>query len=170
MNKMMKLALVGMTVIGSACAPQATEDAAAPEVKPQEVVQMSERLDQRQILPLNQMQRQHVLEEMRGLLIATQGVIKGLAENDMQSVQEAAIAVSLQAQGTIENKQNMKRLRMGQVLPPEFRKLGKSAHIAFGEMAQMAADGASAKDIQLKLADTMDACVACHMTYQIPNP
>lgn len=169
----MKKIYSGAVIIGllgalSACAPQATEEKAA-EVA-QEVAQVVERLDRREILPLNQMQRESVLAEMRGLLIASQGVIEGLALDDMQMVQDAANAASMKANGTVENKQNMKRLRMGQVLPPEFRQMGQGTHMAFSEIAQMAADGKPAKDIQLKLVDTMNTCVACHSAYQIPNP
>jgi len=139
-----------------------------PQAAP--AVPAAERLDTREILPLNQLQREHVLVEMRGLLGATQGMMKGLAENDMEAVQEAASAVGMNAMHTVENQKNMKRLRMGQAVPPEFRQLGQGVHRSFDEMAQMAADGSSAKDIQLKLVKTMDDCVACHAQYQIPNP
>ncbi|MCF6220184.1 MAG: hypothetical protein L3J65_03645 [Robiginitomaculum sp.] len=160
--------VIGLFGVLSACAPQSTEKKIA-EVAPTPI-QETVRLDEREILPLNQMQRQQVLGEMRGLLVATQGVIEGLANDDMEMVADAANAVSMKAHGTVENKQNMKRLKMGRVLPPEFRQLGRGVHVAFGEMAQMATDGKPAKDIQLKLADTMNSCVACHAAYQIPNP
>ncbi len=159
---------IGLFGVLGACAPQTTKEAAAKAspAPAQEVV----RLDEREILPLNQMQRQHVLDEMRGLLIATQGVVEGLARDDMEMVAEAAKAASMRGRGTVERPNNMKRLRMGQVLPPEFRQMGRATHEAFGEMAQMAADGKPAKDIQLKLVDTMNNCVVCHAAYQIPNP
>ncbi|MCF6275724.1 MAG: hypothetical protein L3J05_08175 [Robiginitomaculum sp.] len=169
----MKKIYTGVIVVGlfaglTACAPKAAEEKAAIVV-PMPATE-TVRLDEREILPLNQMQRQQVLGEMRGLLVATQGVVEGLARDDMQMVADAANAVSMQAHGTVENKQNMKRLKMGQVLPPEFRQLGRGLHIAFGDIAQMATDGKPAKEIQLKLADTMNSCVACHSAYQIPNP
>ena len=174
----MKKIYSGVVFIGllgalSACSAQVSEEQAAqlaPIVTQEAVAQETVRLDEREILPLNQMQREFVLAEMRGLLVATQGVIEGLALEDMQMVQEAAAAAGMEAQGTVENKQNMQRLRMGQVLPPEFGQMGQATHIAFGEITKMAADGKPAKDIQLKLVDTMHACVACHSAYQIPNP
>lgn len=174
----MKKIYSGVVIIGllgalTACSAQVSEEQAAqlaPAVTQEVAAQETVRLDEREILPLNQMQREFVLAEMRGLLVATQGVIEGLALEDMQMVQEAAAAASMEAQGTVENKQNMQRLRMGQVLPPEFGQMGQATHIAFGEITKMAADGKSAKDIQLKLVDTMHACVACHSAYQIPNP
>jgi len=156
--------IIGLLGALTACAPQATEENTA------EVVPVVERLDTREIIPLNQMQRENVLAEMRALLIASQGVIEGLALDDMQVVQDAANTASMKAQGTIENKQNMQRLGMGRVLPLEFRQMGQSTHLAFGEIAQMAADGKLAMDIQLKLVETMNTCVACHSAYQIPNP
>jgi len=169
----MKRIYSGAVIIGllgalTACAPQAPEEKAVDVVPA--VVQEAARLDAREILPLNQMQRENVLAEMRALLIASQGVIEGLALDDMQMVQDAANTASMKAQGTVENKQNMQRLGMGRVLPPVFRQMGQSTHMAFGEIAQMAAEGKPVKDIQLKLVDTMNTCVACHSTYQIPNP
>jgi len=168
--------MVGLFGALTACggadeAPKKDVRAAALQAEPAvPAIQAADRLDTREILPVNQLQRQHVLEEMRGLLGATQGMIEGLAENDMDAVQTAASAVGMNAMHTVENQKNMKRLKMGQAVPPEFRQLGQGVHKSFDEMAQMAADGKSAKDIQLKLAETMNACTACHATYQLPNP
>ena len=169
----MKRIYVGAVMIGllgtlGACSGKtAVEENTQVADAPKQVIV---RIDEREVLPLNQLQREQVLNEMRGLLVATQGVIEGLAHDDMQAVQEAAKSASMKADGTVESKANMKRLQMGKVLPPEFRQLGQGVHVAFGEMAQMAADGKPAKDIQLKLAETMNSCVACHSAYQIPNP
>ncbi len=169
----MKRIYVGTVIIGllgtlGACSGKTVveENAQVADASKQKIV----RIDEREILPLNQLQREQVLNEMRGLLVATQGIIEGLANDDMNMVQEAAGLASMKANGTVENKANMKRLQMGKVLPPEFRQLGQSTHQAFGEMAQMAADGKPTKDIQLKLVETMNSCVACHSAYQIPNP
>ena len=128
------------------------------------------RIDEREVLPLNPLQRQQVLAEMRGLLVATQGVIDGLARDDMKLVAAAAAPASLKGHGSVENKANMKRLGLKNVLPAEFRQMGRGVHLSFSEIEQMANDGKTAKEIQLYLAETMNTCVACHAAYQIPNP
>ena len=159
-----------LIVLISSCSAQIdTKKANTTETNTIKTTQQ-ERLDKREMLPLNEMQREHVLNEMRGLLLATQGIIEGLANEDMQAVAVAASAVGMQARHTVENQANMKKLKMRQSVPPEFMKLGRSVHIAMDEIAQMAKDGRPAKEIQLKLANTMNACTACHSAYQIPNP
>jgi hypothetical protein len=166
----MSLVMVGLLGGLSACAPQSASSADNKATTPAPATQSAERLDTREILPLNQMQRQHVLEEMRGLLVATQGVVEGLANEDMAAVAESASSVGMKALHTVENQENMKKLKMKQTAPEEFMTLGMSVHKSFDAMAQMAADGTAAKEIQLKLVDTMNACAACHASYQIPNP
>ncbi len=166
--------LFSLVVISSCSAAngeqkQPTSQNAKQSVK-QVGAKMTERLDQREILPLNQLQRQHVLEEMRGLLVATQGIIEGLANEDMEMVAKSASSAGMKSRQTVENRANMQRLQMGRVLPAEFRKMGRAAHMGMDEISEMAKQGKSAKEIQLKLVDIMNTCVACHSAYQIPNP
>ena len=173
MKRILSLALsLGLLAAVSACSEAAGPTAEAPviahEAGPGSAA--TDPLDTREILALNAEQRQHVLVEMRGLLLATQGVIEGLAEDDMAAVQTAASAVGMNALHTVESQANMKRLRMRETAPKEFMTLGMGVHKSFDEIAQMAADGVPAKDIQLKLVDTMNNCMACHSAYQIPNP
>ena len=173
MQKLIMVAALAVSVAGfvTACdkAENTTPIAPAQSAKEAEV-SASESLDGRMRLPLNEEQRQHVLEEMRGLLLATQGVVEGLAREDMDMVAASASSVGMDAMHTVENQENMKRLRMRETAPKEFMMLGMGVHKAFDEMAQMAADNAPPKDIQLKLAETMNNCMACHSSYQIPNP
>ncbi len=173
MQKLLMAAALAASVAGLVTACDKAENIApiAPAQSAEETeLSASEPLDQRQRLPLNSEQRMHVLEEMRGLLLATQGVIEGLAMDDMEMVAASASAVGMKSMHTVENQENMKRLGMGKVLPSEFRMMGRSVHKAFDEMALMAAENAPPKDIQLKLAETMNNCMACHSSYQIPNP
>ncbi len=120
--------------------------------------------DQRIAVNLSAGQRLHVLEEMRGLLGSTQGIVEGLATGDMDLVQTSALAAGTKGRKTTEN--NMMHKKM----PPEWMQLGMSAHKSMDKIAQMAADGKPAKDIQLKLVDTMNACTACHASFYLPNP
>ncbi len=120
----------------------------------------SEGLDSRSPLALSREENFHVRAEMHGLLTATQGVIAGLAEDDMAKVQAAAAPAGLQAPGTVE-------LRLAKKLPEPFRKLGKNTHVAFDEIGAMAANGRPTKEIQLYLAQTMNNCTSCHETYRL---
>jgi hypothetical protein len=54
-------------------------------------------------------------------------------------------------------------------LPAEFKKLGFGTHYAFDDIAKMADEGQPSKKIQLKLAETMNNCIACHAMYQLPE-
>jgi len=116
--------------------------------------------DQRKILHMNVKQRHHVLTEMRQLLASTQGVLEGIAENDMGKVAQAAALSAPKAPKTVD-------FRMKDVLPPDFRQMGKAAHVAFGEMEQKAKNGASKEEIAMEIADTLNTCVACHSTFQV---
>lgn len=109
-------------------------------------------------------ERQHVLMEMRGLLESTQGIIEGLGSDDMKQVQESALAA-----GT-EGRNSPKNQIMHKKMPTEWMQLGMKAHTTMDEIAQMAADAKPANDIQLKLVEAMNACVACHATYKLPKP
>ena len=120
--------------------------------------------DKRMAVQLSAGERQHVLMEMRGLLQSTQGIIEGLAKDDMELVQKSALAAGTDGRKTTEN------MIMHKKMPQEWMQLGGMAHKSMDEIAQMAADGKSAKDIQLKLVSAMDSCTACHAAYQLPNP
>jgi len=118
--------------------------------------------DARTVVALNAQERSATLFEMRSMLEATQQVVVGLAENNMQQVAEAATAVGMQATSTMDMRLMMK-------LPMPFKKMGMATHQAFDEIASMAKAGEPALNIQRKLADTMNNCIACHSSYQIPS-
>lgn len=143
--------------------------------KPENSVQMQKpaqidrvRLDEREMLALNEVQREHVLQDMRNLLAGTQMVVEGLVENDMQLLHDASALIN--KGGQAGNRTDMKRLGMGRVLPAEFREMGRMTRAGFQEISDLATNGASHADIQRKLVETMHNCSACHATYQIPNP
>ncbi|MEE9348057.1 MAG: hypothetical protein V3U82_07675 [Robiginitomaculum sp.] len=166
-------ALLVLTGCGEAAHDGKMHDHAEVEMTPISAsapAQSADRLDDREVLPFNAEQRQHVLVEMRELLGATQGVMEGIATGDMELVASAASAVGMKALHTIENKANMQRLGMRKTAPPEFMKLGMGVHKAFDEIAGMAKAGQDPKDIQILLVRTMDNCIACHASYQIPSP
>jgi len=119
-------------------------------------------VDERTQIELNAEERYAVLFEMRSMLEATQQIIAGLADKDMQQVAQASTAVGMQATSTMD-------LRLMVKLPLPFKKMGMETHQSFDEIAAMAKQGSSTELMQRKLADTMNNCIACHASYQIPS-
>lgn len=107
-------------------------------------------------------ERQAVLEEMRLLLETSQAVVEALANNDLAAVEAAARPIGSAAIATVDFKLKAK-------LPLEFKELGFGTHYAFDDIADMAKEGKPAKEIQLKLATTMNNCIACHASFQLPQ-
>lgn len=118
--------------------------------------------DGRTAVLLSPAERQMVLAEMRTLLEATQQVTEGLAKNDMQQVIDAATPVGSTAIATVDFTLRTK-------LPLEFKQLGFATHYAMDDIVSMAKAGESANRIQLKLTETMNNCIACHVSFQLPQ-
>ena len=116
--------------------------------------------DPRTVVVLSESERTMVLGEMRLLLESVQAIIDALTRNDLKTVEVAARKVGMAAVSTMD-------LQLRAKLPLEFKSLGFGTHGAFDEIADMAASGRSAREIQKKLADTMNNCVACHATYRL---
>ncbi len=117
--------------------------------------------DGRTAVLLEPAERQAVLGEMRILLETAQTIIEALAQEDMETVETAARQVGKAAISTMD-------FRLRAKLPLEFKKLGFGTHYAFDDIADMAAAGKPAREIQLKVAETMNNCIACHASYQLP--
>jgi hypothetical protein len=117
--------------------------------------------DGRTAVLLEQAERQAVLGEMRVLLETTQAIVEALANNDLAAVVTAARDVGSAAIKTMDFTLRAK-------LPLAFKKLGFGTHYAFDEIADMAKDGKPVNEIQKKLAATMNNCIACHASYQLP--
>lgn len=117
--------------------------------------------DGRTVVLLEPAERDVVLQEMRMLLEATQTIVEALAQDDLQTVEAAARPLGAAAVATVDFKLRAK-------LPLEFKKLGFSTHYAFDDIAEMAKAKQPARQIQLKLAETINNCVACHSSYQLP--
>jgi len=117
--------------------------------------------DGRTAVLLEPAERQAVLGEMRVLLETTQAIIEALANDDLATVEQSANSVGSAAIKTMDFTLRAK-------LPLEFKKLGFGTHYAFDEIANMAQAGKPVKAIQQKLAATMNHCIACHASYQLP--
>ncbi len=118
--------------------------------------------DGRTAVILEPAERQAVLGEMRILLETTQSIVEALANEDMAAVEAAARPIGSAAIATVDFSLRAK-------LPLEFKKLGFGTHYAFDDIADMAKEGAPAKAIQIKLSDTMNNCIACHASFQLPE-
>jgi len=118
--------------------------------------------DGRTAVILEPVERQAVLEEMRLLLETTQTVVEALANDDLVAVEAAARPIGSAAIATVD-------FRLRAKLPLEFKKLGFGTHYAFDDIANMAQAGEPAKKIQLKLVETMNNCIACHASFQLPE-
>ncbi len=116
--------------------------------------------DPRTVVVLTKGERAMVLGEMRVLLETTQAIVEALAENDMKTVATEARKVGKAAVSTMDFKLRAK-------LPIEFKKLGFGTHYAFDDLAAMAEAGKTAPEIQRKLAETMNNCIACHAAFQL---
>jgi cytochrome c556 len=117
-------------------------------------------IDTRRSLPMNEMQRDHILTEMRALLAGAQGILSALTRDDMASVADHARPLGTGMPHKGED-------HMKAILPQEFMQMGMSLHRDFD---QIAADAESMKDPKhtlKQLSDSMGKCVSCHASYQI---
>lgn len=117
-------------------------------------------IDTRRSLPMNEMQRDHILTEMRALLAGAQGILSALTRDDMASVADHARPLGTGMPHKGED-------HMKAILPQEFMQMGMSLHRDFD---QIAADAESLKDPKhtlKQLSDSMGKCVSCHASYQI---
>ncbi|MBA4143131.1 MAG: hypothetical protein H0X43_09040 [Nitrosospira sp.] len=117
-------------------------------------------IDKRQVISLNEHQRDHVLTEMRALLSGTQRILAALSREDMTAVAREARSLGMGMAHSSEN-------HLQAVLPKEFMQLGMSVHKDFD---QIALDAESLKDpgyALRQLSESMKKCGACHAAYQI---
>lgn len=121
---------------------------------------MADEVDKRQILPLSEQQRNHVLTEMRGLLSGTQNILDALSKEDMVAVAREARSLGM---GMVHKGED----HLKAVLPKEFMQLGMSVHKSFDKIALDAESLKDPKHTLRQLGESMQKCNACHATYQI---
>lgn len=116
--------------------------------------------DGRITILLNDSERNLVLAEMREFLSSVQQINRGLAENDMALVAEAARKSGKAAQagmpGTLVGK-----------LPLGFKKLGGDTHAKFDQLAMDAQDLEESSHSLEQLSVLLLNCVSCHAAYRI---
>jgi hypothetical protein len=116
--------------------------------------------DGRTAIILQVSERNLILSEMRGLLSATQGILEGVNQNDMQRIAKASSAagmiVAADASPTLMAK-----------LPLELKTLGMSVHQDMDAIAKAAENKAPPPEILKMLTNTLTKCIACHATWQL---
>lgn len=104
--------------------------------------------------------REFVMAEMRGFLESVQKINEGMAKDDPALIegvgkQSGTCRVETVPQGLVRS------------LPFEFKQMGLETHKLFDEMAKMAQEKYDRRQIQLKMNELLNNCVACHKTYKI---
>ncbi len=121
---------------------------------------MADEVDKRPILPLTEHQRDHVLTEMRAMLLGTQRIMDALSRDDMPTV--ASEARSLGMGMAHKGEDHLKA-----VLPRDFMQLGMTVHKSFDKIALDAESLKDPKHTLRQLSESMQKCNACHAGYQI---
>lgn len=116
--------------------------------------------DGRQAVILSVAERDFVLGEMRQMLASVQEIIEAVADDDMASVKESALAM-----GSAEVRNVPKSLMLK--LPKDFKSMGKLTHLEFDNLAALSNQGGPAA--LAKLGDLLGNCVGCHESF-IPIP
>lgn len=116
--------------------------------------------DGRTAIVLQTGERDFVMVEMRGLLAATQAILEGANQGDVQRIAKAArgagMAAAADANPTLMTK-----------LPIEFKQLGMSLHRDMDEIAKAAEGGTPVPELLKMTSNTLTKCVACHAAWQI---
>jgi cytochrome c556 len=97
---------------------------------------------------------------MRMMLESTEGVVAGLAANDMQAVEQAAARAAPSAPGTVDQELHAS-------LPEAFLHSGAAAHGGFEDIARLARQAAGTEALMRRLGETLHQCTSCHAAYRV---
>ncbi|MDH5772069.1 MAG: hypothetical protein OEY84_02935 [Rhodospirillaceae bacterium] len=114
--------------------------------------------DGRQAIVLEPAERDFILGEMRGFLVAVQEIISAANQNNMDSVKETAHRVG---RAEVEGVPPETMLK----LPMAFKQLGMSTHEGFDEVGLAAEIGPEA--VMEALDTNLGKCIACHESYRL---
>ncbi len=114
--------------------------------------------DGREAIVLESSERDFILAEMRGFLVAVQEIIEAANENDMAAVKATAHRVG---RAEVEGVPPETMLK----LPMAFKQLGMSTHDGFDEITLAADIGPEA--VTQALSANLGKCIACHESYSL---
>ncbi len=118
-------------------------------------------VDKRTEVRLNVHEREFVLNEMRTLLSELQGVVDGLARDDMK-----AVSVRLSNMGMKMAADDSPTL-LGK-LPLALKTMGLGLHKKMDELSEkVAKNKINKKELLQELSTSLGTCVGCHSTYRI---
>ena len=116
--------------------------------------------DNRTIILLEPFERDFVLAEMRGFLIAVQQIVDGIEKDNMAQIAQAAKKVGMatmhEVPGSIRGK-----------LPLAFKKMGHASHSAFDQLALDAEQLGDKEHTLSQLNQILPTCTACHSLYKV---
>ena len=116
--------------------------------------------DGRTAILLTPGERDLVLAEMRGFLVAVQGITQAVADQD-----PSAVATAARKSGTAAQHEVPASL-VGK-LPLAFKRLGFDTHQRFVQLALNAEQFGEVTEVLSELAPLMQNCIGCHATYRI---
>jgi len=114
----------------------------------------------RQAVRLTPEQSAFVRNEMRGFLVALQGMNEGLARQDFEYV--ARMARQSGHEVTVGAPPGL-----GKAFPEGFRELGSATHKTFDQIAIDALEIGDAQLTAEQIAGLMRNCIECHAAYRI---
>ena len=100
--------------------------------------------------------RTHISAEMLGFLQGLQTISGAVAEDDRETIRDAAGAL---------RRGNGQGQAVQAKSPEGFRQIGRALRQDFGDIADMA-ETADMSDIQITLGNALAKCAACHGTYK----
>ena len=113
--------------------------------------------DGREAIVLEPAERDFILAEMRGFLVAVQEIISDANDGDMDEVKKTAHRVGVAEIESVPANTMLK-------LPMAFKQLGMSTHEGFDEVGQATEFGSKA--VLEAVEANMGNCIACHETYR----
>lgn len=116
--------------------------------------------DHREAIVVQPAERDLVLMEMRTMLESVQGIVAGMAEEDLARVQTAARASGMAI------AQDVPPALMAK-LPLDFKQLGMGAHRGFDELSAAVEQEETPEMLMTRLGDQLARCVACHAKYRL---
>jgi len=116
--------------------------------------------DGRTVVRLAPVERDFVLSEMRGMLIAVQDISAALAKADPEAAARAARAAGGDSVGGVPVSLMTK-------LPLEFKQNGMAMHGSFDEFSTAANRGENQRQLTGRLSALLGGCVACHQAFRI---
>jgi len=128
------------------------------------VMNLAQAEDNRTPINVSADRHEQLLAEMRGFLIAINGIVSGLANDDMESIVKVA-----RANGRMRMRQdriNSGRRGRGFDAPQGFQMMGQTLHGKFDEIALDAEQMGDPQQTLEQLAATTDLCTACHASYR----